>query len=132
MRLIATTLHELLEIALEDLKKSEESGDIIDMDVLYLTDPQGKCHVCLAGAVMKNTLKVLPGGLICGEKGFDEVLAINCLRMGEIRHAYWLFYNKPLPLRVEGYIPITEYATHPGIYKENMQQLIDHLKYHEV
>ena len=48
------TLHELLQIALNDLEKAEQAGDIIDMDTWYEPKLFKKCKVCLAGAVMKN------------------------------------------------------------------------------
>lgn len=50
----ATTLWEIVEVALDEVKSCQEQGIVINMGswVKYETDIHTVCSVCLAGAVM--------------------------------------------------------------------------------
>lgn len=84
------SLSELLEIAIDDLKKCERSDDYeINMAVWYKTN--GKCSVCMAGSVLAQTM-----GLGPSRKDFEAefhsqkniINAIDDLRIGNILGAY--------------------------------------------
>ena len=89
------TLHGLLTVALDDLKKVERSKRYdVDMGVWHCPDDlTGGCSVCAAGAVMAKTLGLGRGvattpGLLLDDGLTDEdtcnkLRAINKLRGGE-------------------------------------------------
>ena len=53
------TLTQLLEVAKEDVNKVMMSSDyVLDVDKWHAPQKKGPCLVCVAGAVMANTLKV--------------------------------------------------------------------------
>lgn len=60
IRTLPLVLSELLEIALDDLRKIEGNPRYrVDMSYWYVKHkPGGPCYVCLGGAVMANTLGV--------------------------------------------------------------------------
>ena len=91
----ATKLSDILELAIADLHKIEENEDYdINMGVWHSGGKWGdasglyKCEVCLAGAVMANSLGATHGR--CAEPySFDDkekkkLFAVNDARMGFI------------------------------------------------
>jgi len=89
------TLSGLLTLALDDLAKCDaDLRYIVDMGSWHEPDRQGRCAVCLAGAVMAKSLgyphsSLFPssfsGSLRC------KMEALNCLRKGECIDAWrWL------------------------------------------
>ena len=81
------TLHELLSLALDDLEKVIKD-DRYNVDMGTWHEPiEGKCSVCLAGAVMAKTIKIseiqdtVPKDL--EEEIHLKLYAIDSLRMGQ-------------------------------------------------
>lgn len=97
-------LHELLELALDDLAKCESQPDKfrIDMDDWLYRDGE-ICAVCLAGATMAQRL--LGGNLPYEGRtpwGFDNetgnlLKALDKLRRGYVAEAYELVNGRPAP-----------------------------------
>src|SRR5690606_229892 len=88
-------LHELLELALDDLAKCERQPDKFRIDMKSWLDRDGEiCMVCLAGAVMAQRL--LGGNLPCESRDpwyfdaetHDRLKALDRLRSGEVAYAY--------------------------------------------
>ena len=123
MKRLPKKLYKLLELALIDLEKSEQNNDQISIgDWIIFDTKNNKYSVCLAGALMKNTMgldrfakfkigdddKIYIYPYIYGrsyEKGADSrLIAIHNISYGLITNA--LFYN----------------------YKE---KLLNHIKYNE-
>lgn len=80
---------ELILLALSDLKKVERSKDyIVDMSDWH--QPNGKCSVCLAGAVMAFSLGVSKKREISlsyndfSTVNVEKLRALNSFRIGEI------------------------------------------------
>lgn len=80
---------DLIRLAIKDLEKVEKSKDyVVHMLDWHLPLKNGKCLVCMAGAVMANTLKVdkkyyaEPGRF--GEQEKGKLNAINQFRVGDI------------------------------------------------
>lgn len=92
---LPNTLGELLEVALQDLRKCEESDEYtINMLVWYETN--GRCYVCMAGAVMAKSLGYdeshqighnLPVPIRINDSWNAKLEAINELRKGHIERA---------------------------------------------
>lgn len=101
---------ELLLLALEDLQKVESDPRyVVDMGAWH--SPNGKCRVCLAGAVMAGKLGVTPDQSMTPSR-LPEALklrALDFLRVGEI----------DLALRTLGYY--ARFGTHgtPASYHSN-------------
>ena len=84
-------LSDLLQVALEDLRKAEASGQY-RIDMLAWHSPLGEmCHVCLAGAVMAFSLgaditeALVPEDYNAHTGG--QFLALNSLRRGDVDSA---------------------------------------------
>jgi hypothetical protein len=87
-------LHELLDLALTDLKKHENtSGCVVNMSVFLWTGerPGDKCQACLAGTVLRHSLGLLNlRDLVSGEsldvrqEARRWVYAIDYLRAGSV------------------------------------------------
>jgi len=134
------TLHELLDLALEDLKKiSKDSRYLIDMGIYH--EPSGyftPCFVCLAGCVMANTLKANPFKSLHPMDFPPEIslklTALNFLRQGEIYDAIVAFYSykaypnrKPLTFYLS-YLPIPAYSENKLKFFKAMRKVSKLLK----
>ncbi len=118
--------------ALEDLEVIEKKeGYAINMSTFH--DPTDNiCEVCLAGAVMANTLGCDPKKSLDPEnftkKIEDKLNALDCFRMGSIEIALDLL-GKSIP---KGYstdsVTITTYRHSPEQFKEDMHALADGLQ----
>ena len=126
----------VIRLAVDDLEKCE--GDErygIDMSEWHLpTYMNGKCMVCLAGAVMSQTL------------GFDlndysdpdfiddintrkKMFALNDFRTGHIAYALdRLGFN--LPFEILARIDVAEYEDNPTQFKSDMRAMADMLEAH--
>lgn len=86
------TLHELLELALGDLKKQEEDGHVDMGNWLYVNDV---CCACLAGSVMRFTLGIVPsraGRYPDFIPEANKLYALNSLRGGCVSSAMDYMY----------------------------------------
>lgn len=86
-------LSELLRLAVRDAQAAEAAGHELNMGTWLETDDNGRCLVCMAGAVMLQTLglsKPLPGGYDLPHRHGEEnaLLAIDNMRTGDFVIAY--------------------------------------------
>jgi hypothetical protein len=89
---------EAIRQALEDLEKVEKDDRYaVDMGTWHLASPDGRCHVCLAGAVMAMTGRMDVGATIRDVRtGFpmdvvNKLFALDSFRSGDIHEGliYW-------------------------------------------
>lgn len=100
---------ELLAIALEDLELCENDPVyVIDMGKFHTPDEsEGKCHVCLAGAILAMRVNIPPSiawteaefefGVAFAKELSEKIFAIDSLRRGSIRGAE-SFLNIVIPV----------------------------------
>lgn len=94
-------LSDLIQLALDDIDKCQKDERyVINMGTWHsLWD--GKCHVCLAGAVMAQThelpLNKSPLNLWEDNKWKHAFHALDDVRMGKLGNAYLLFTGRLLP-----------------------------------
>jgi len=84
----------LIRVALRDLEACEKGSRYeIDMDAWHLQDSSGffcdtRCHVCLAGAVMSQTLQVAMNQHLYpsefDEDTADKLIALDSFRVGDV------------------------------------------------
>ena len=97
MKKLPDTLHGLLDLAIKDMEALEKRKDVkFDMDSWM--DERGKvCYVCMAGAVMFNTLKIRLDGEVYDsiscyfthdqKHNEKKIKAIDKMRLGRFRSA---------------------------------------------
>lgn len=117
----------LIRVALRDLEKCERSRSYkIEMGDWHR--PNGKCAVCLAGAVMAKTLKAdrreYAGPATWYHRGdhdtFNKLRAINYLRIGAVVDAGNLmsFDASSVP-----HVTVVSYEDNPTQFKRDMRRL---------
>jgi hypothetical protein len=119
----------LIRLALADLAAVEANPRYaVNMDSWH-KPWQGRCHVCLAGAVMANTFGADPSKFlypsdVCGdETAFDRLIWLDKLRNG-ILDPYPLYEERSLDLPEEiantwyGETPL--YSDDPVMFREAM------------
>lgn len=104
---LPTKLWEMMEIALGDVRKcAKDSNFEIDMGMwMYTIEEHGttKCHVCMAGAVLAQTVEVPLdrtrtiteiAALARGSDGIDKMLdVVNEIRSGGFYSAIGVWYD---------------------------------------
>lgn len=143
-----------IRVALNDLKKVENSKRFsVDMGSWFSKyQPNRPCHVCFAGAVMANTLKLPLSALRYQREGMtfynevhpgsfndrirDKLKALNCVRSYNISRAVDTFYGVDSPqtqkynahdrVAIEGFYPA--YEEDPEAWHRNMLRIADHLE----
>lgn len=134
-------LSELLELALEDLEKTENTpGFRIDMN-RWLDNIHGNCVACLAGSVMvqqfckppkEDECAISPIDLyveqIISYDDFVRLKALDCLRTGQIRRAYETLCHYDLDFQD---VFVTDYDDDSVLWHECMQRVLNELKGHE-
>lgn len=122
---------ELLTLALKDLEACKrDSNYSISMSVWHSFEPNDRqCYVCMAGAVMAQTMKVPLTKMIdpayCAET--RQLYAINEFRMGNIKEGL-SFLDISKPFRCAGYFPVAEYCLNPEQFKQDIKGLITYLQ----
>lgn len=131
MSKLPDTLHELLEVAIRDLKAVDKSEDYeIDMTVWYHTND--KCKVCMAGAVMAKTLNFGPEsfdlGDIWDEEG-EKFMIIDDLRLCNIEISYNRLYNEQLSFQMKQEIRTFQASLHShlGFGENNRDHFFEQL-----
>lgn len=143
-QLLALKPSELLILALKDLKICEsEPGTFVQMDGWYWEEERNQdsaqkaCFVCLAGAVMKQTLKVSPSRDIStmpqslSRKILHRMGALNLFRSGRISAGLRAFYENDLDqlyLPYDPTIQVTSYAAHPRSFYSDMEKVVSILQ----
>lgn len=118
---------ELIRLALKDLSKCERSKRYeVDMEKWHSPEA-GRCLVCLAGAVMANTLRVspevktTPSRLCISGSGNNKLLALDYFRKGHILcglESIGIDY-RALPAAVV----VTQYWIDPKAFKRDMRRM---------
>ena len=83
----------LLRIAVDDMKATLESGYKINMVVWGKNVGTPKCQVCMAGAVMLNTLKIEPNcyndfSILYNSENSDQLSALDEIRLGRLSNFF--------------------------------------------
>lgn len=123
----------LLELALKDLRAVEADGRyIVDMCTYHNKRSKGgKCHVCLAGAVMAKSLKAKCGESYAPysyEAGVrDQLFTLKCFCDGVISFGL-LFTSTPIPPDLPDFVGVTPYEESPSEFKRDMKKIIKLLK----
>lgn len=122
---------ELIRVALDDLKKCEASpGYRINMNNWHIPLGAGTCEVCLAGAVMAQSLgssprhDMSPPSFVGSES--KKLRALDCFRMGDA----WSGTNAmgfDCP-DLEDLVEIPEYRDDPEAFHKAMRALADDLE----
>lgn len=140
---LPNTAHELIRAALADLEKVEADPNY-EINMRTWVDyrrPNGKCAVCLAGAVMAKTLdcRVDEDTGTANPKNFDwaierKLLALNEFRTGCVLDGLSLFYDcsptvfdylsRNLKMRL---IPEYDWSG-PQYFKDEMRRLANDLQ----
>ena len=124
-------LSDLLELALDDLEKIEKNPRYgITMSAWHEPLPDGICHVCLAGAVMAQTLEV-PHNSDITPSLFPDTLsrklnALDFLRKGEIAYAQM---QMGMDVYTQGLdIDVIKYHIDPKGFKQTLRKLVPELR----
>lgn len=119
----------LIRVALADLRKVEALPDIyrVNMDVWH-REHRGDavCEVCVAGAMISQSLGARPGEHL-GPEDFDQettwkLYALNEFRVGNVFDGLCYLDRADLWLGADTR-SITEYTTSPAGFHRDMQQL---------
>lgn len=136
MTTLPNKLSALIRVALDDLEKCENDGRYrINMDIWHDPDPAiSVCYVCLAGAVMAQSLKLAPSKSRAPSmfpENQSKLYALNGIRSGHI-------YGPLLEMGV-GVSPdsmpeklrkfsVTSYSRSPTQFKSDLRALADELE----
>lgn len=132
---LPATLHELLMLALDDLKAIENTpGYVINMSVWHQYDRTDEiCSVCLAGSVMSRHLDADYHTDYCPRdftvRDCEKLMALNWARRGMWRDALHDFYEKHQPEPVGLPTPPLYYKDPEGFHnalREAAQVLKEH------
>ena len=123
---------ELIHLAIDDLEKTEGDGRYTIGMHSWHTPVKDNCRVCLAGAVMAQTLNADPGHLHypCDYQNEHDTTisyrleALDEFRRGDISLA--LDYMNLVPSVFDRRV-IPEYEKDPAAFKAAMRQLADDL-----
>lgn len=126
------TLWELAQVALKDLIETEKMQDRYEIDMSEWYQTNGKCSLCMAGAVAAQTLGA-------GDRGKNSLFnmfphlsekfsAIDDLRLGCIRAAHWRMYGKYPDKDIPNVVLMPDYEDDPEKFKEAFRDMIVKLK----
>lgn len=133
-------LSTLLRIALKDLSKAERSKKyVVNMGQWHSPDLQGRCHVCLAGAVMANSLEVpidrSASPEICrdeldsnGVSDAEKLYALNHVRSGDMVAALYNLSVDRIPADMPAQVDVVSYREDPKLWRRQMNNIIKLLK----
>lgn len=100
---VPTTLSALLLMAVEDAEQiAQDQTYTLDMERWYHVDPHdGRCHVCMAGAVMARRLGA-PKERVAYPWFYDRrwaraLEAVNEMRVGKFQQAYGYLFGGEFP-----------------------------------
>jgi len=128
MNKLPEKMSELIALAIKDLKACEKLSEVYEINMEFWHNPHNnKCKVCLAGAVMAQTLEASPYAFI-GPSEFDDdyeeeniqakLFALDLLRSGETKDAFTEL-NQETPDK-SLYRKITPYEDSPEKFKQEM------------
>jgi hypothetical protein len=128
---------ELIRLALSDLRKVEKDERyVVDMDEWHWPPPRGRCHVCLAGAVMAGTLGVDPREYILPASfslDSEKLRSLNTFRLGFIGHGLERLYGVGhLPEGVPDHVDVPDYKRDRARFYDAMLAMADMLEEHNL
>ena len=138
MNKLPDKLSDLIELSITDLEKCEASPDYrIDMEVWH-TYRSENCYVCLAGAVMSQTLdRDTKHDINWSSEVDSELRALDSIRRGDLQRA--LMYFKALTIQ-EAYdqfedviknvdpIEYAAYEINPEQFKQYLRKVANKLR----
>ena len=126
---------ELILAALADLKKVEEMSDefVVNMTdwVVYRGD---QCSVCLAGAVMTQSLGSNQWNKMDVPSCYDpttadKLSALNYFRLGEIECGLWEMHIQFLKGTIKTHMPVRPYKENFSyIFHQDMMEMVKYLQ----
>ena len=125
---------ELLQLALNDLRTCEADPRYrIEMAVWHVMRG-GTCYICLAGAVIANSLPEKYQEFVT-PSSFDyevekKLRALNLFRVGYIGDAYFILKRKQ-PEKLPSFVPVADYDVNPSQFYTDMESLVKLLQEHE-
>ncbi len=124
---------ELIRLALKDLEACELDPKYqINMDSWH-APIDGKCAVCLAGAVMARTLDISPTRRVSPEDlGVDlfcRLSALDCLRIGCLENALQSL-GIDAPPQLPKTVTTVDYHQDPNDFKNDMFELATLFEWH--
>lgn len=127
-------LSELIALALDDLYKCKQDVRYkIDMEMFYHASKDRLCHVCLAGAVMAQSLQSpsyenrMPS--YYGDAVERKLTALNWIRRGNIHTAFILLGREFPEGKIDKNCNITPYEMDPVQFHEDLLALSAELEY---
>lgn len=127
-------MSDLLELALKDLVSCDRDGLIICMNV-WLHKANDVCYVCLAGAVMYQTLHMRPEerqSLLASDADnrydYYKFLALDFLRIGDLENAL-IALQIPRPEELPTYLYVRPYGQG---FMEDMNTILHQLREHDL
>jgi len=124
---------ELIRLALDDLKKCEKSKKY-KIDMWKWHESNGECAVCLAGAVMAQTLKVKRKRDIVPSH-FPEDIKNKLMSLNFLRQGYIDLALRELGLNTPSWATpfiVTQYKMDKKQFKQDMRKLADYLEEHNL
>ena len=121
----------VIEMALEDLEECEAlpGAFTIDMTVFYDRRPDGRCGICLAGAVMANRLRLVqhqrPNVVELDITHGGRLQALDFFRMGNIALGLEAMMLAQLPIK---FVDVAKYQDDPAKFKSDMRALAETLR----
>ena len=123
-------LSSLIRLALDDLAKCEADEKYVINMRAYHVAVEGECNVCLAGAVMAQTLGVPPSKTSCPRLHPSPwpgaLRALDYARMGMVRVAL-VWYNGTVPDRIRN-CEVTEYTRDPARFRLEVLEVAECLE----
>ena len=136
MNTLPDKLSELIRVAVWDLIKTEQMPYLYRINMYAwhdYSDLDNKCHVCLAGAVMAQTIGVphatmLPDDVIMlnrDDDDEDKLFALDEIRKGSVGAALsYMMMDSPFDDLIR---PVTEYERDSGQFKQDLLKIADEL-----
>lgn len=125
---------ELLTLALDDLEviRKDPKYRIFMLDWHLYLPQEDVCQVCLAGAVMANTLKIDrkrdAEPLILKHKYIDKLIALDNFREGEVHSAFESLDIEEYPEDMDWIIDVPQYHIDPEGFISTLRALAQQLK----
>lgn len=117
---------ELIRLALADLEECEKDPRYAIGMVRWHAPEDGRCVVCLAGAVMAKSLDAPIDQFVVPEDDQKALYALDEFRVGNILQA--LLYMGYPSSPIENYRFINRYGTDRDVFKSDMRTLAEDLE----
>ncbi len=130
-KILKMKLSDILELALNDLKKVEadKKNFAVDMKDLAYKNEDGKCAVCLAGSVLAQSCQIPADKLMDDEVYLSDeentlVEVVDSLRTGDLEEIS--YFTHRISKLADRFIP--DYEDSPKEFRAAMKELIADLR----